>query len=232
MPKALTRVLGCLLLTAATLCVPGCGAQPEADGPTEAVGQAVPASIFGAEPLPAGSRIAFLGDSITYYGDFDGAFPDYDVDTFGVIGDTSEGVLARLEPVIAFDPSAVFLMVGTNDLAYNVSVEDIVANVRSILQGLRSSLPDATLVIESVIPTASAGKNQRIVQLDADLAELVDPDGIADAYLDLYSVYEVNGLLPEDYSDDGLHITSESYAPWYDLVRVHWLTGESGGTGN
>jgi lysophospholipase L1-like esterase len=59
---------------------------------------------------------AFLGDSITNGGRWNQLFPDVRTANFGVDGDCSRHVLARLQPVIALKPARVFLMIGTNDL--------------------------------------------------------------------------------------------------------------------
>ena len=63
--------------------------------------------------------VVFLGDSITQgWGDGLGAaFPGMKVANRGISGDTTRGVLIRLEEdVLALDPAAVVLLIGTNDL--------------------------------------------------------------------------------------------------------------------
>ncbi len=192
-----------------------------------------PALVDGSDAVkevPAGSTVAFLGDSITEGGDFEAAFPSYDVRNFGVIGDTSAGVRQRVDEVVAADPAIVFLMVGTNDLDDDAApastiVEHVVANVRDIVTKLEEALPDATVVIESVLPTSDAGKNTAILTLDRDLAELAAELGGHTAYLGLYERYVgSDGLLDENDTEDGLHLTSEAYDPWYSLIRDLWLT--------
>ena len=63
--------------------------------------------------------VVFLGDSITqgWHDDLDGSFPELKVANRGISGDTTRGVLIRLqEDVLALHPRAVVLLIGTNDL--------------------------------------------------------------------------------------------------------------------
>ena len=63
--------------------------------------------------------VVFLGDSITqgWGGGLGAAFPGVKVANRGISGDTTRGVLIRLqEDVLALDPAAVVLLIGTNDL--------------------------------------------------------------------------------------------------------------------
>ena len=179
--------------------------------------------------IPAGSTVAFLGDSLTEGGEFAEAFPNYRVENFGVIGDMSSGVARRLDAVVQAAPAAVFLMIGTNDLdndgaSEETIVDEVVANVRTIVTELEQALPDATVVIESVLPTSDATKNEAILKLNLKLANLAADLGGHTAYLGLYERYVgSDGLLKDEYSEDGTHITAEAYEPWYALIRDLWL---------
>jgi len=65
------------------------------------------------------NAVVFLGDSITQgWGDqMGGSFPGMKVANRGISGDTSRGVLIRLqEDVLSLNPSAIVLLIGTNDL--------------------------------------------------------------------------------------------------------------------
>ena len=56
--------------------------------------------------------VVFLGDSITQgWGDFKGVFPDMKLANRGIGGDTTRGMLIRLEEdVLSLDPAAVVLL--------------------------------------------------------------------------------------------------------------------------
>src|SRR6476620_4284261 len=74
--------------------------------------------------------LVFLGDSITqgWGDDFRGKFPHLKVANRGISGDTSRGLLARLDDdVLALDPSCIVLLIGTNDVELKVPPEGIAA---------------------------------------------------------------------------------------------------------
>ncbi len=72
--------------------------------------------------------LVFLGDSITQgWGDDMGqSFPGVKVANRGISGDTTRGMLIRLEQdVLSLDPSGVVLLMGTNDLEEQATPETI-----------------------------------------------------------------------------------------------------------
>src|SRR6266487_6387134 len=91
------------------------------------------------------NAVVFLGDSITqgWAEDLSAWFPGMKLANRGIGGDTSRGVLIRLkEDVLALDPRAVVLLIGTNDLEEKASPEIIAANLKLILAELaRSKMP-------------------------------------------------------------------------------------------
>jgi lysophospholipase L1-like esterase len=161
----------------------------------------------------------FLGDSLTEQGKWAERFPELDVVNLGVGGDTTEQVLERLHEVVEKKPSTVVVMVGTNDLAWRRSVEQIVRNVESILWRLHRELPEARVLVQSVLPR------------DRDLADRVRDINIhvrqfsptvKAEWVDLWPVFaDADGELSSKYSDDGLHLTEAGYEAWAEELRKH-----------
>ena len=88
--------------------------------------------------------VVFLGDSITqgWGGGLGAAFPGVKVANRGISGDTTRGVLVRLqEDVIALNPSAVVILIGTNDLEEGATPEVIASNLKLLVAGLESPRP-------------------------------------------------------------------------------------------
>src|SRR5205807_6682662 len=80
--------------------------------------------------------VVMLGDSITqgWNDDFSAWFPGLKIANRGISGDTSRGVLSRLqEDVLALEPRAVVLLIGTNDLEEHAEPDTIAANLKLIL---------------------------------------------------------------------------------------------------
>lgn len=69
--------------------------------------------------------IVFLGDSITYSGLWSEVFLDKKVANRGVRGDTSEGILNRIDQILSLTPNTVYLMFGINDIAGGAKANDI-----------------------------------------------------------------------------------------------------------
>jgi lysophospholipase L1-like esterase len=75
----------------------------------------------------------------------------------GISGDTSRGVLIRLEEdVLALDPAAVVVLIGTNDLDEGASPETIAGNMRLILARVKQHDPRVPIVLCLVFPSSPA----------------------------------------------------------------------------
>jgi lysophospholipase L1-like esterase len=106
--------------------------------------------------------VVMLGDSITqgWGDDFSGYFPGLKIANRGISGDTSRGVLIRLkEDVLALEPKAVVLLIGTNDLDEKATPETIAENVKLILAELSKSNPNLPIILCQVFPS-SESKNR------------------------------------------------------------------------
>jgi lysophospholipase L1-like esterase len=105
--------------------------------------------------------VVFLGDSITQqWGEgLDRAFPDMKTANRGISGDTTRGVLIRLEEdVLALDPKAVVLLIGTNDLEEGADPETIAGNMELILAALKEHDPRMPIVLCQVFPSSATMK--------------------------------------------------------------------------
>ena len=179
--------------------------------------QARRVSAFEAFPLVP-DDIVFLGDSITEGGPWEEVFPDLRVRNRGVSGDTSDGVLQRLDQVTRATPTKVFLMIGTNDLFAGVSEDEIVANITAILDQLKQKTPDTEVYLESVLPRAPSYR-ERVEALNTRLSEVALEHG--SAWVDLYSRFldpETGGLRAE-LSNDELHLLGPGYQLWKEQIE-------------
>jgi lysophospholipase L1-like esterase len=184
-------------------------------------------TCFSIEPH-AEHPIVFLGDSITDDGDWSNLFPGEPVENRGIGGDTTTGVLNRLDQVIELKPSRIFLMIGTNDLCFNRSVADTVMNYRYILTRLHSELPDTPIYIQSVLPfndeifpSRNLRTNNNIKQLNAEILKLAQQYHCS--YIDLTADFtDSNGRLFSQYTSDGLHLNEAAYLIWRDQIK-QWV---------
>ena len=113
--------------------------------------------------------VVFLGDSITqgWKDRLQSSFPGLKVANRGISGDTTRGMLIRLdEDVIALNPAAVVMLMGTNDLADDASAETIAGNVSLILDALKVHNPYMPVILCRVMPS-SAEKDRTAEDIQA-----------------------------------------------------------------
>ena len=189
-------------------------ATPGAAKPPPRAGQ--PAAL-GAR-APKATRVTFLGDSITAWGDWRRRFPDGTITNAGHPGDTSLDLLARLQPVRAGQPDLVLLMVGINDLLRGARVGAVAERVIRI----RHLLADAgrvRVIQQSTLACEASRCGTALVARVRQLNRLLRAGVAADDFLDVdAALSDANGLRPA-FSLDGVHLTPAGYSRWQELLR-------------
>jgi lysophospholipase L1-like esterase len=163
--------------------------------------------------------LVFLGDSITqgWGDDFRGDFAGVRVANRGISGDTTRGLLIRLEDdVLALDPAGIVLLIGTNDIDVGVSPADIAGNVKLLLEQIGASDAEIPVILCLVMPT-SATKNRptdKIRELNRELAAVAKGNEQV-TVLDTYTLFAnaEGDAKPEEFPDL-LHPNDAGYAKW------------------
>lgn len=163
--------------------------------------------------------VAFVGDSLTERGDWAAMFPGVALRNYGVDGDTTIRLPRRLNLVIAARPAKIFLMIGTNDIgAHEAPPRDVVPRYAQIVRRIRAGLPEAHLVIESLLPR-EAEYGARIQTLNHDLQTLAQANGAV--YVDLFPDFAASdGSLRPEFTTDGLHLNAAGYDRWRRLIET------------
>ena len=167
-------------------------------------------------------KVVFFGDSITDYCDLEKYYPDLNTVNLGIAGNTSGEMLDRIGAVYDQDPDIVVILGGANDLFQDIPEDDIVSNIRSIIQGIQEHVPKAKILLQSVYPVVEGSPllfNQRIMTLNGRL------EGISFeldcTYVDLFSILRTeDGRLQDIYSLDGVHLTEEGYAAACPVINA------------
>jgi len=149
----------------------------------------------------------------------------------GISGETSKGLLNRLELFDKTQPDAIFVMIGINDLIRGVQDETILANQQRIVRYLRRVHPRSKIVIHSILPHGDekatwegrsrllAIPNSRIRELNERLKAIAKEENVI--YLDLYPLFaDAEGNMKTDLSTDGLHLSPQGYAVWRNAILV------------
>lgn len=173
--------------------------------------------------------VVFLGDSITQgWGESMGqAFEGMKVANRGISGDTTRGMLWRLkDDVLTLKPSAVVMLMGTNDLEEGAEAETIAANVKSIVAELKKYNSKLPIVLCQVFPSSDkarrpANKIKKINELCA-AAVAGDPQiTVVDTWT-LFANAEGDAKVEE--FPDLLHPNEAGYAKWGKSLRPIFAT--------
>jgi lysophospholipase L1-like esterase len=160
--------------------------------------------------------LLLLGDSLTEAGPWEQAFPDREVVNAGVTGDTTEDVAARLDAVVSAAPSAVVLMAGTNE-SRRATVEQVVRGLEDILFRLHHELPDARLVVCSVLPRERE-RADWIREVNIHVRQFAPT--VKAEFLDLWPAFaDEDGELRGDLTQDRLHLNERGYDTWAEQLR-------------
>jgi lysophospholipase L1-like esterase len=174
------------------------------------------------EKLPKDSTdVVFLGDSLTEQCPWDEYFPDVDLKNRAIEGDMTDGILDRLEVITALTPKKLFLSIGVNDLLFH-SPDYIVENYKKILSNISQQSPSTRVFVQSLLPVNNnmrntGVKNKDISEINRQLKKISKDKKLT--FIDLHSkLANKEGLLPERFTHDGIHLNGEAYMLWRDEI--------------
>jgi lysophospholipase L1-like esterase len=168
--------------------------------------------------------VVLLGDSITqgWNDRLPAAFPGMKVANRGISGDTTRGVLIRLEDdVLTLNPTAVVLLIGTNDLEEGARPDVVESNMRLILTALREHNPRMPIVLCQVFPSSAKMKrpSSLIKDVNTRLLQLVKNDAQVTP-VDTWRLWaDADGDAPIAEFPDLLHLNDAGYARWAAALR-------------
>ena len=178
------------------------------------------------------SNVLFMGDSITdFWRNPDGAYagkPVLDkyfghlkVANFGIAGDTTQGVLYRLQngEGTGFSPKAVMLMIGTNNTSNNTAAE-IAEGIGAVVLELQKNFPNAKILLLGIFPRSTPNDPVRttIAEINSIISRL--HDGKRVYYLDIGAKFlDAEGNIPKDIMSDALHPGPKGYEIWAEAVK-------------
>jgi lysophospholipase L1-like esterase len=169
--------------------------------------------------VPGSGGIVMLGDSITHFGRWDLLFPDANMRNFGIGGERSDHLLRRLDPIVHLQPSKIFVLIGTNDLASGYKPDEIAANVDELFRRLRAALPDCERYMQGVMPRQRKYA-ARIHALNANYKTIATKH--AATFIDLFpALDDGSGELQARYTLDRLHLNGPGYVRWREVLAPY-----------
>lgn len=179
----------------------------------------------------ARGQTVFIGDSLTDGCALDVFYPDLSTAVYnrGIGGDSTEGVLKRLEfSLFDIKPSRIVLMIGINDINGMVSNSKILENYGKILSEIRTALPEAEVYCVSIMPVnkdlesytnINAEKtNFRVLEINPEIEALVVSYGYR--FINLHADFcDADGFLKKELSPDGIHLNHDGYTVYSAIIK-------------
>ena len=179
-------------------------------------------------------NILFLGDSITDFYELDKYYDDttYMVNS-GFSGYSSEQLRRELkEKAYRYNPSKVFLLIGTNDIQLQRGAEEIFGYIKEIVEGFETVRPYTEIYVESIYPV----NNTNDAKIDHEMVGIRTNEKVSEVnklvkayceekkitYIDIYTqLLDENGNLDLKYTRDGLHMNSEGYKKVTEILKPY-----------
>ena len=171
--------------------------------------------------VESNDNFLFLGDSITDYYPLEEYYDNLPVVNSGIAGNKTTDILSNMkERVYQYNPTKVFLLIGTNDLDSNDKdiVNTTFNNIKKIIKRIRKNRSDATIYVESIYPvnstivnnTVNNRNNNKIKKLNQKLSSYCNDNNCT--YINLFNdLVDSKGNLKSNYTEDGLHLNSLGY---------------------
>lgn len=177
----------------------------------------------------------FYGDSLTQFFDLDKYMSDINHKyNCGIAGITSDILLHFIdEGVLKYEPSQVFLMIGTNDLGNTImaSPRDIALNVKEMIEMIHYNLPNCQIHLLSCIPCLEKLHGYKALKTGIrsnDVLKMIFKEYkriIPYEYVHFINVYPAlcnkKGEPVENYYVDGLHINDEGYLHFSNEIKKY-----------
>ena len=151
--------------------------------------------------------VVYVGDSITAWVNLE-EYLEYEngrVLNRAIAGDTTSGVLRRVQATFPEDVEVCLLLVGYNDLAQGEPPESVAGRILAIRDYLMDSCDVAHVVVESLIPAATEAGTQ-IDRLNDSLRR-ARREGAS--FLDLHSHFLRDGHRDAGLYADDVHLNAE-----------------------
>lgn len=168
-------------------------------------------------------NFVFLGDSLTDFYPLEEFYDELPVVNSGVSGYQTTDILSRIDSMVTiYNPTKVFLLIGTNDIEAERSEDEIVENIAEIIDRIHEKRPKAKIYLESLLPVnrsedekinhdiVGRRTNETIQSINEKLESYAEENDIE--FINLYDEFtDENGELALKYTEEGLHLSNLGY---------------------
>jgi len=185
------------------------------------------ATLF--DELPIGKKdIVMLGNSLTDGCEFNELLANKHIKNRGIVGDIVQGMIDRVDPIIAGQPRKLFIMGGVNDISHDVSADSIARAVERLIVMVKQGSPRTRIYLQSLLPFNNevrewkllVGREHVVVEANVLLEQVARRQGVT--WIDLYPLFaDESGRLRADLTNDGLHLMGKGYLLWRDAIKPY-----------
>lgn len=182
-------------------------------------------------------KAVLLGDSITQFWWTSADAFAFPTANRGIMGDFTRGILFRLQTdVLDFDPPAISLLIGTNDLSAGIPPETIAANITTILDHIEAwtqtrmmaGKPRVAVVVSLIMPRGNAAPENDVRPAVAELNQrliALTTGRPRTAVCDSWVIYaDADGFPDPVEFSDLLHPEPAAYPRWRDALVAAFAT--------
>ena len=165
-------------------------------------------------------KTMMLGDSITDEGSWDELLNNDTIQNRGISGDTTDGVLDRLNSVNK-SIKQVFIMIGVNDIMRGRDVDTIFSNYQKIIQTFKDK--NIKVYIQSTLYIGESRKanfNPKVEELNKRLEKYASENQIT--FINLNPIFAPNQVLKKEFTSDDLHLNGSAYKLWAEQIKKYF----------
>ena len=185
------------------------------------------------------NKIVFLGNSITEGGDdWNKRFGVNNIVNRGISGDITEGILSRLDEIIYYKPTAIFLLIGINDIfdnqpdKKNINSSQVAIKIIQIARNIHKDCRNTKIFIQTILPVdiqkhmnyndrSLSSYNSEMVNQIIAINRLIKGQNNFPV-IDLHSAFvDERGLMNKAYTTDGVHLNDIGYKAWVKYVNKY-----------
>jgi lysophospholipase L1-like esterase len=161
-----------------------------------------------------------LGDSITDEGQWDELLDNPYVQNRGISGDTTAGVLERLDSINK-SIKQVFIMIGVNDIMRGKEVDEVYSNYLKIIKYFQDR--NIKVYIQSTLfigERRAENFNVKVEDLDKRLEKYAKENNIT--FINLNPILAPNKILKKEFTFDDLHLNGSAYLLWAKEIKKYF----------
>jgi lysophospholipase L1-like esterase len=131
--------------------------------------------------------------------------------------------------VLPYKPRAILIYEGDNDISWGVAPEDIRRTFDALVEKIHQQLPDTRIYILSIKPSISWAQLWPQMEMANQLLMEASETYEFVQYVDIATPMIEGGLVQGKYlNTDDLHMNTEGYDLWKDIVQREVVVRESG----